>query len=485
MMLTRRELLKLGLSAAATVPLGRLLIPDRVLAHGDHGGGSGGSSPPTTPFAVPLPIPPVLVPSSTDATTDYYQITMRPAQMQIIPGLWTTIWGYNGLYPGPTIVARSGRRVVIRQTNNLPEPSSVHLHGGHTPPDSDGHPTATIAPGAYRDYIYPNNQIAAPLWYHEHADGRTPQNVYKGLAGFYILTDDFEAGLNLPSGAYDVGLAIQDKQFNADGSLFYPEITGDVLKNGFLGDKLLVNAAIQPFFKVANRKYCFRLLNGSNARDYELALSSGAVFKQIGTDGGLRPAPITRSTIPIAPGERIDVVIDFKPFPVGTKIVLKNNKGSGDTADVMRFDVDRTESDTSSLPATLRPLPSLPAATKTRDIELDFDRGLDLWVLNGKPFDPARIDAFPKLGSTELWRFKNRSRMMHPLHLHDVQFQVVARDGGLLPGDVGWKDTVPVESWDSVSVKVQFLDFTGTYVYHCHILEHEDHAMMGQFQVVP
>ena len=490
-MLTRREFIKYGLlgsaAAATTVALGRLPVPEKVLAYGDHGGG--GSSPSTTPFTIPLPLPQVLAPSSTDATTDYYQITQQQAQVQIIPGLMTTIWGFNGLYPGPTIKARSGRRVVVHQTNNLPESISTHLHGGHTPPSSDGLPTDLVAHGASRDYIYPNNQIAATLWYHDHAMDVTGPHVYKGLAGFYILQDDFELGLNLPSGNQDVPLVIQDRQFNSDGSLYYPAITGSVLKEGFTGDKILVNGAIQPYFQVANRKYRFRILNGSNTRDYELALSvsgsySGPSFVQIGTDGGLIAAPVNQSTIKIAPAERVEVVIDFKPFAIGTQIVLKNNKGSGSTGDVMRFDVVRSETNTSSIPAALRPLKALPAATVTRNIDLDFDRNKNLWVLNGKPFDPTRIDAFPKLGATEIWNFNNHSGMMHPMHLHDVQFQVIS--GGYGGSSVaGWKDTVAVDSWGSVSIKTQFLDNTGKYVYHCHKLEHEDYAMMGQFQVVP
>lgn len=485
----RRTFVKMAGITAGAVAFGTglsRLVPNA--AAGSHWG----SGSETVPFQVPLPLPQVLTPVSTDSTTDYYQITMHEAQVQILPGLNTTIWGYNGFYPGPTIKAKSGRRVVVTQINNLPESTSVHLHGGHTPSASDGLPTDLIAPGGSKVYTYPNNQTAATLWYHDHAMDVTGPHVYRGLAGFYILQDDVELGLNLPSGNYDIPMVIQDRTFNADGSLYYPAVTGSVLKDGFLGDKVLVNGAIQPYFQVASRKYRFRILNGSNTRDYELALSSGGgsygsgpSFIQIGTDGGLIPAPVARSTIPIAPGERVEVVIDFSPYAIGTQLVLKDNKGYNGIGDIMRFDVVRTETDTSSVPATLRPLPTLPAATVTRDIKLEFDRNKNQWVLNGKPFDPARIDAFPRIGSTEIWRFSNRSGMMHPMHIHDMEFQIVDMDGRSPgPGEVGWKDTVAVPSWGSVSMKVQFLDNTGIYVFHCHKLEHEDHAMMGQFQVV-
>lgn len=473
-MLTRRKLLKFGLlgGAALLLPMGEF-VPRATAA-----------SPKTTPFQVPLPIPPVLAPARTDATTDYYEVTMKEAQSLILPGLKTTVWGYNGLFPGPTIKAKSGRRVIIRQINRLPVETSVHLHGGHVPPDMDGHPTDLIAPGAYKDYVYPNNQIAATLWYHDHALHRTAMNVYLGLAGFYLIEDDFEKGLNLPGGAYDVALVIQDRLFNADGSFYYPPLTRETLMNGVLGDTILVNGAAQPYFQVANRKYRFRILNGSNAREYELALSSGKSFVQIGTDGGLLPAPVTRSTIRIAPAERVEVIIDFFAYPVGAQVILKNRLGTGSTADIMRFDVVHQETDNSSLPSTLRPLNPLPSPSATRDFNLQFDEMRGLWVINGKPFDPTRIDASPRLGSTEIWRFINHSDMAHPMHIHDIMFQILDRNGHMhSAGEAGWKDTVNVGPMETVQVSTQFNDYTGTYVFHCHNLEHEDHDMMGQLQV--
>jgi FtsP/CotA-like multicopper oxidase with cupredoxin domain len=321
-----------------------------------------------------------------------------------------------------------------------------------------------------------------------------------GLAGFYILQDDVELGLNLPSGSYDIPLVIQDRQFNSDGSLYYPPITSDIIKNGFEGDTILVNGAVQPYFQVANRKYRFRILNGSNTRGYELTLENGSggyggsttSFVQIGTDGGLIAAPVTRSSIPLWGAERVEVIIDFSQFPVGTQLILKNNMGYGNSGDIMRFDVVRQETDSSTVPSNLRPLATLPAASVTRDINLEFDRNRNRWVLNGKQFDCNRIDQMPRLGATEIWRFNNRSGMVHPMHIHDIMFQIIGGGGGhhssdwgsSSPGVAGWKDTVAVGGWDSVQVKTQFLDNIGPYVFHCHKLEHEDFSMMGQFQVV-
>jgi len=487
--ISRREMLRLGLlgGAALLVPLERASAGMGVGHHRMRGGMMGDgqiSSPGAVPFQVPLPIPPLLNPVYTDSTTDYYQVTMQETQVQILPGL-TTIWGYNGLFPGPTIRAKTGRTVVMRQTNNLAVRTSVHLHGGHVAPEMDGHPTDLIEPGAYKDYVYPNNQIASTLWYHDHALGITATNVYMGLAGFYLIEDEVETSLNLPNGNYDVPLAIQDRLFNPDGSFYYPPFTYATLMNGVLGDTVLVNGAVQPYFQVANRKYRFRILNGSNAREYELALSSGQSFVQIATEGGLLPEPVTRSTILVAPGERVEVIIDFSPYAMGTQVILKNLLGVGSTADVMRFDVVGEEEDTSFIPSSLRDFDVLSLASATRDFRLSFDRMQGLWVINGNPFDPARIDATPRLGATEIWSFNNRSTMAHPMHIHNVMFQILDRNGVKpSPGEAGWKDTVRVGPRERVRVIAKFTDYTGIYVFHCHNLEHEDRMMMGQFQVV-
>jgi len=212
-------------------------------------------------FSQSLSFPPELSPTSTDATTDYYNISMQATAKQIVAGGLTTIWGYNGIFPGPTIKARRNRRVVVRHTNNLSVNTSVHLHGGHTPPNSDGYPTDYIAPGSFRDYVYPNDQLPATLWYHDHTMDFTGRNVYNGLAGFYILTDDLEDALPLPRGRYEIPLVIQDRTFNADGSLSYNN-SGNTRINGFHGEQILTNGTIQPYHFVERPKYRFRILTG-------------------------------------------------------------------------------------------------------------------------------------------------------------------------------------------------------------------------------
>lgn len=487
----RREFLKraglvggLALPAAVTGAWAGWLRPSRSAAlPGQELIDALAPSPPVVPFQAPFRTPPVLAPSRTDADTDYYDVTMRPGVVEILPGRPTTIWGFNGLFPGPTIRARTGRRVIVRQMNDLPDAQpSIHLHGGHVEPEFDGYPTDVITPGAAKEYAYPNRQLAATLSYHDHQMHRTGRNVWMGLFGAYLIEDDLEASLNLPSGAYDVPLIIQDRTFRADGSLLY---SPDMM-HGAMGDVILVNGVAHPRFEVANRKYRLRILNGSNARDYELSLSSGQPFVQIATDGGLLPRPVQRTTIPVTPFERVEAIVDFSAVPVGTQVILRNDLDVGRTGQVMLFDVARQEADPSSLPAELRPLERLDeaSAAATRDFSLGMD--MMSWVINGQRFDPARVDATPRLGTTEIWRFQNRSGMPHPMHVHLDMFQVLDRNG-TPPSEAesGWKDTVAVGPNESVRVIVRFTDFTGRYLVHCHNLEHEDDAMMAQFEVLP
>ncbi|MEJ7606685.1 MAG: multicopper oxidase domain-containing protein [Bryobacteraceae bacterium] len=444
------------------------------------------ASPQVAPFISPLAIPPVLSPASSDESTDYYELTMQEAKVEIVPGTLTTIWGYNGLYPGPTIKVQSGRRAVVRQVNNLPESMSIHLHGGHVSPELVDIRTISF-PGSFRT-DYPNNQIPATLWYHDHAVDATGRHVYMGLAGFYIMTDELEEGLSLPGGANDIALVIQDRLFNADSSLNYA-LNDDTLVEGVLGDRLLVNGVIQPYLEVGKRKMRFRMLNGSNSRSYSLALSSGEPLIQIGSDGGLLPRPVRRLSINLAPGERIDVIIDFSKYALGARIVLKNGfSPEPNLAEVMEFRIGRDEPDDSRVPGTLRPVERIPehTAVVTRSFVLadEVINGRKLWTIDRKLYDPARMDASLTLNDVEIWEFINNSYSTHPMHIHDIQFQILDINGRKpLAGDDGWKDVFPVPALGRLRVIGKFVNLTGTYVFHCHKLEHEDHAMMGQFEV--
>ena len=292
---------------------------------------------PFEPFRRDLPRIPELLPVRRTRTRDVYEITIREATAEVLPGFQTPIYGYDGIYPGPTIRARTGREAVVRQRNALPFESNVHLHGGYVPAAHDGHPMDVIAAGGSFEYHYPNEQDAASLWYHDHAHGRTSHTLYYGLLAMYVLEDDVERELDLPRGDYDVPIVIADHAFNRDGSFRY----ADNIDLGFRGDTILVNGAVSPRMRVKRRKYRLRLLNASNSRSYSLRLGRGRVMTQIAGDGGLLARPVGRRRVPLHPAERIDLVIDFRDYGPGTELVLHNEDGEGGTVAVMRFDVAR------------------------------------------------------------------------------------------------------------------------------------------------
>lgn len=324
----------------------------------------------------------------------------------------------------------------------------------------------------------------------------TGAQVYRGLVGFYIVHDAIEDRLPLPKGDKDIPLMISDHIFNEDGSFFYPSLDptlhqeglADGYHEGVQGDMILVNGAPFPFLEVSNTRYRLRFLNASNRRIYRLALNpvpaEGATLIQIGSDAGLLPAPVAQSELFIAPAEHFDVVVDFSRYPVGTQIVLRNLDGDDKTSQVMRFDVVRAQPDESTVPDRLAPdaAPLDPAqAEVTRRVI--FTRAGKRFHVNGKEFDPNRIEFRPQLNSTEIWEVF--ADIPHPFHLHLAHFQVLSRNNQKpAPCDVGWKDTVNVGARQMLRVLAHFTPYRGKYIYHCHMLEHEDLGMMDNFEVV-
>jgi spore coat protein A len=484
------------------------------------------------PFIDALPLPPALAPSGTRPDgVEQYTITVQTATQTLHSQLppTTDLWTYNGAYPSFTIEARVGDPIEVTFVNNLPPTHpftvnecahgpnmfansariSTHLHGGHVPSRFDGQPEYTILPGETDVYEYPNNQLPATLWYHDHALGITRLNVYAGMAGFYLLRDDFEDSLGLPAGEYEIPIAIQDRKFNPDGSLSYP--TGFI--NGFYGNKTLANGKVWPYLNVKKGKYRFRLLNGSQAREYTLRLENLAdetqliPFNLIGTDLGLISAPNPLNTIHMAPAERFDVIVDFSGFATGAEIVLRNDDLQAPRLfNVMKFIVTDETGFTGAIPTTLRSVTAIPEneATETRWFRLDQVSEAcagNEWVvqtLDGPSGTPTGdelwddLSEFPQLGTTEIWEFENPSSMMHPMHIHLVAFQVLSRSVlgteaplPLEPHEMtSWKDVVRVGAGERVRVIARFEDYPGRFPYHCHILDHEDHEMMRQFQAV-
>jgi FtsP/CotA-like multicopper oxidase with cupredoxin domain len=496
--LTRRGLLRLagGTGLAALAGCGRP----------SDGPGTGGlvtSGLPLPPrFRTPLPIPPTARPVRVTAAADHYVLTQRVADARLLPDRATQIWGYDGVFPGPTFRARRGRPMVVTVRNELPVPTTTHLHGGVTPADSDGFPTDLITPAGYapapphahggpgrlhevsRDYRYPMNQPAATLWYHDHRMDFTAQQVWRGLAGLAIVTDDVEDALPLPRGDRDLPLLVCDRAFDADGALRYP--TGH-RHAGVFGDVILVNGAAWPRLEVANVRYRLRLVNASNARRYRFALDAGSgpgtlPLVQIGSDTGLLAAPVEHPGVVSAPGERHDVLVDFSAVPVGAEVTLVNTFGTGPTRDVLRFVVTRRAADDTRVPTRLADVPPPRPAEAVATRQFDFRISGGRWTINGQGYDPAGSLAAPRLGTVELWRFT--SDFHHPVHVHLAHFRVVSRSGrGPDPADAGWKDTVDVRPYETVEVLVTFAGYRGRYMLHCHNLEHEDMAMMANFDV--
>ncbi|WP_372666485.1 multicopper oxidase family protein [Amycolatopsis kentuckyensis] len=431
-------------------------------------------APPVTPFSVPMPVPSQLRPYLRDGAADYYRLSVQPSDVEIFPGLRTPALTYGGTFLGPTIRARTGRTTRVTVTNRLADDTNVHLHGGHTPVASDGYPMDVIAPGQAYTYEYPNDQQGATLWYHDHVMGLESDHVYRGLHGFYLIDDPAEASLGLPSGEFDVPIMLRDAHFDEKGAFVFDIPRSTILANG----------KVQPYFQVAARKYRFRLLNGANERMLQLNLG-GAQLLRIASDGGLLPAPVAETELSLASAERTEFVVDFSRYKVGTQLVLSD----ATAGPVLRFDVVRTAPDFSRVPDKLRALPALTKASVTREMVMSFDlTGVPLGLINGKPFDPNRIDFQVKRGSTEIWKIVNGDTahpIDHTFHCHLVQFRVLEREGApLLPQDAGRKDTVFLGSGKSVTVQATFTDFLGKYLYHCHFLEHSTSGMMGQFEIV-
>ena len=505
-----------------------------------------------TPYLDPLPIPPVATPvTGAPGGAATYNLTMREFEQQVHSQLPPTrVWGYHdgvaGLHsPGPVVEARSGQPVTVNWINDLRDFTTgvprrtdhyldvdtqqdagghvcidgavdaaktvAHLHGGHVPAAVDGYPENAFLPGDPPvPYLYPNNQQGGYLWFHDHALGVTRLNVYMGLAGLYLLRDAVEDAIPLPRGQYEVPLVIQDKRFYPDGRLRYPSQWVD----HYFGDKVMVNGKVWPYLDVRRGKYLFRLLNGSTSRVYTLSLvppSGSLTFTVVGNEGGLLEAPARGvGALTIGPGERYDVVVDFAGLANGDEILLRNTAGApfpngpADLPQVMKFRVTSQTGYTATVPDALRPIERLQPASAvvTRDLRLK-QSGLDgcgraMWEINGLGW--RDIAEYPRLGTTEIWRFINDSGVSHPMHLHLVMFQVLDRDGFTTgPGGVvvpngtpqppaaeerGWKDTAMVAPNQILRVIARFEDYKGKYPYHCHILEHEEHEMMRQFQTV-
>jgi FtsP/CotA-like multicopper oxidase with cupredoxin domain len=559
--LTRRDLLKMGLLTSAGYLVAKLGLSTRAA-----GAGGAPKSPPTTPWVEELPVPSIATPVDVaalgvaptqaldfaagergritphqhwdlydPANADHYLIENR-----VTLASWhrelplDECWCFNGTFPGPRIHARYGRPVLIRFRNQLPSldqhvgygrpTTSTHVHNGHQGSESDGNPLDTIEPGTFKDHLLLNRRAGftdprfgpggdpretlTTLWYHDHCLDFTAQNVYRGNAGLYHLYNEFDTGnendpnptaWRLPSGEFDVPLVFHDRMFDPEGKGFFDLFNLD----GIIGDKYTVNGKIQPFLRVARRKYRFRAVNIGTSRFYNFFLSNGQSMVQCSHDGNMLPRPLTVKNFRISVAQRVDIIIDFSTLPSGTELYLVNcqeqTDGRGPTGKllpvalgqkILKFVVDGaldTKGDPSRVPEKFFDLPPVNRAEVVTERTFVFDRTNGGWSVNGKQFDPNVITANPRQGSAEIWNFVNNSGgWMHPVHVHFEEHQILSRNGKAPPPDeVSREDVVWLGHGETVKTFRRFRDFLGRYVTHCHNVVHEDHAMMFQWKVVP
>jgi FtsP/CotA-like multicopper oxidase with cupredoxin domain len=430
----------------------------------------------------PLRIPPIVSPAGLN-------LTCAPGTSDLSngSGKLSNVLAYNGSFPGPSILARTGDTTAIELHNGLSDQTITHWHGMLVDHANDGGPLLAIPPNTSYSYTFPIVQRACMNWYHPHPHMLTGEQVCLGLAGAFIVRDGEEDALGLPSGAHEVPLIVRDANLDRAGNLiYYPT------PSGFKGKSPLVNGTLSPMLSVDTDLYRFRVLNGSNTRIFRLALSNGAPFIVIGNDGGLLETAVQVSQITFSPGERLDLLIEFRGLPTGTKVMLRCLDARWD---LLEFNVTRAVSPQFTIPTgTLSAIETLIGPTKpTRTFSFD-----GMSKINGLEYDPARIDFEVPFGVVERWRFTTnlphpmhmhgmREVAAHPVHVHGASFQVAQRWGGrgaVFPWEAGWKDTVLLQNGETVDALIRFNAYRGLYVMHCHKLEHADQGMMSNFEVV-
>lgn len=489
--ISRRNFLKTTAAAGLATSL-----PLRALAKSD--------------MRTPLKIP-ALLSGENMGDVQVYDLTMQNGVTEFFAGLQTPTSGINGSYLGPTLKMRRDSAVRINVHNTLGESSSLHWHGMHLPAKMDGGPHQTIADGQTWSPEFTIKQKAATLWYHPHLMGKTAEHVWRGMAGMILIEDSESEALDLPDtyGVDDIPLILQDRKFFRNASMEYMLDMHSKMM-GMQGDILLANGTYKPHFTATTSKVRLRVLNGSNASTYNLVLDDNKTFTQIATDGGLLEAPVTLKNLVISPGERAEIIVDVAQ---GENITLYNTAppsfesmedgmmgreaSNTPTAPFLEIRGGEQLSTSTPLPKTMTTMEWLHAndAVKTRGFDLEMQMGMRAMMglgnshsINGKVMDMNRIDEVVQLGDTEIWEVRNTSMRPHPFHMHDVQFQILDRNGMPPPAnEKGRKDVVLVNPGEVVRIIMRFEDYAdenAPFMYHCHILEHEDAGMMGQFVVV-
>lgn len=454
---------------------------------------------PVEGFSTALPIPPLLDSTVSDDGAKLFSFSVEAGEMSFFPGYTTPTLGYSGPYLGPTIKVRDGELVKFKIDNNIRQRTTVHWHGLHVPAQWDGGPHQIIQAGDSWNPEFVIKQPAATLWYHPHALGLTAEHAYRGLAGLFIIEDEESDGFDVPNnyGVNDFPLVLQDRRFFDDGRFAYAQNMMDIM-HGVIGNYMLVNGTMWPNLDVPRGLVRLRILNGSNSSIYRLAFRDNRSFYQIATDGGFQEAPVQLKHLYLSAGERSEILVDFGSDASGSKISLLVDQLPGNKFEAMQFTVGEGVEKQFKIPEKLASIDWLTEshAVKTRTFRMEtmsgrmgmMRRGGRL-TINGKNMNINYINERIQLGDTEIWEIENSSNMMmrlpHSMHLHDIQFQILDRNGKNPPeSERGRKDTVLVQPGERVRIICKFDDYTGVYMYHCHLLEHEDNGMMGQFEVV-
>ncbi len=538
---TRRQFLEIGMISGVTAAILPMLDVFGQMTHGHHSS----HAEPSPNFQSDLEI----------------ELVTASREYAFYEGKPTTVWSYAGRllkgeplrlihqpdsFLGPTIRVKRGEKVRVFLKNALPELTIIHWHGLHVPEKMDGHPKDAIPPDATYVYEFEVKNRAGTYWYHPHPHEFTAKQVYFGLAGLFIVEDDEEQALSLPRGEFDLPFVIQDRTFDADGALNYfgerlaqahswhqghgakathdmhgeqdsqpkPQTAHgghgqhgeDPKMHGFFGETIVINGCLNSTFSVKTAKYRLRLLNGSNARIYKIALGDQTPFTVIGTDGGLLDKPIRKPYLVLGPAERLDVIVDFSARQVGETLELRTLAYSsvsatdaahgGENGVLAQFRIIEQVEDSTALPeilSTLLPATPNDAVNAAAPRRFVFDMQGTTFTINGRTFEMEAVaaDEIVRLNTSELWEFENvagHMPMPHPAHVHGLQFRVLSREGSpqeFLEGyvDSGWKDTVLLMPGEKARLLMRFEDFPGVYVYHCHILEHGDLGMMRNFRI--
>lgn len=450
-----------------------------------------GSLSPCTCTPDTLTSPPVLKNLSSQPHVVEVALTAAPQQLPLVPGHPTTAYAFNGQVPGPTLEVHEGDRVIVHFRNELPESTTIHWHGMHLQAHMDGSPLYPIPPGGQYDYTFTVGPgTAGTYWYHPHPDVRTGRQVALGLYGALIVR---AARDPLPASIPERLLILSDNRFRPDGSVDFPDpnsIAGGIdLENGREGNVLFVNGQIMPTIEIRpGELQRWRIINASAARVYRLAIP-GQELLHIGDDGGLFEKPVSQSEILLANSERVEVLVrgsgaagsqtTLETLPYDRYVPQTRPADWNQPHSLLTLQVADVPPVTAvALPDVLRPIAALDTTAVTNRQLVVLTQGL----INGRAMDLRRVDLRARLGTTEIWEIENLVGMDHPFHLHGFRFQILDRNGVPAPYR-SWKDSVNVPKHETVRIIVRFDDFPGKWMFHCHILDHEDEGMMGILEI--